>query len=135
MKNDFLSIIKTRRSIRTYKTDHVPSNMLDAVLEAGTYAPTGGSHQSPTIIAVTLGLGTVWVHREREIFDNEKARPFCGNGICRKHCEVLGRSHWVTRLMKPVSLHRENRITLFGSESHLPGTGNCAAHFLEGGKR
>ena len=129
---NFLSLIKTRRSVRAYKSEPVPSKALDAVLEAGTYAPTGGGHQSPTIIAITdpkyrkeiaklnaevmgsntdpyygapvvilvladgsastfvedgscvlenmmlaahaLGLGTVWVHREREIFDSESGK-------------------------------------------------------------
>ena len=42
MDNNFLSLIKTRRSVRTYKSEFVPSEALDAVLEAGTYAPTGG---------------------------------------------------------------------------------------------
>ena len=114
------------------QTATCPSEALDAVLEAGTYAPTGGGRQSPTIIAITdpkyrqeiarlnaevmgsstdpyygapvvvlvladggastfvedgscvlenmmlaahaLGLGTVWVHREREIFDSEKGK-------------------------------------------------------------
>ena len=37
MENNFLSLIKTRRSVRAYKSDPVPSEALDAVLEAGTY--------------------------------------------------------------------------------------------------
>ena len=130
MEKNFLSLIKTRRSVRTYKSEPVPSKVLNAVLEAGTYAPTGGGHQSPTIIAITdpkyrreiaklnaevmesntdpyygapvvilvladgsastfvedgscvlenmmlaaHALGTVWVHREREIFDSESGK-------------------------------------------------------------
>ena len=53
MTNDLLDLIKTRRSVRAYKADPVPADLLDAVLEAGTYAPTGGGHQSPVIVAVT----------------------------------------------------------------------------------
>ena len=53
MGENFLSHIKTRRSVRAYKSEPVPSKALDAVLEAGTCAPTGGGHQSPTIIAIT----------------------------------------------------------------------------------
>ncbi len=132
MSNEVLNTIKARRAVRAYKPDAVPAQLLDAVLEAGTYAPTGGGHQSPVIIAVTsdkyrkeiaelnagvmggtgdpyygapaivlvladgnastfvedgscvlenmmlaaasLGLGSVWVHREREIFDSEKGK-------------------------------------------------------------
>ena len=113
MKNDFLTLIKTRRSIRAYKPDAVPADVLARVLEAGTYAPSAMGRQSATIVAVETqayrdrltklnaavvvlgdgesanyladgscvlenlmlaahaeGLGTVWVNREREIFDS-----------------------------------------------------------------
>ena len=128
MKNDFLTLIKTRRSIRAYKPDAVPADTLARVLEAGTYAPSAMGEQSATIVAVETkayrdrltklnaavigrdvdpyygapvivvvlgdgeranyladgscvlenlmlaahaeGLGTVWVNREREIFDS-----------------------------------------------------------------
>ena len=53
MEKIFLSLTKTSRSVRAYKSEPVPSKALDAVLEAGTYAPTGEGHQSPTIIAIT----------------------------------------------------------------------------------
>ena len=53
MTNEILNNIKTHRSIRSYKPDSVSEELLNAVLEAGTYAPTGGGHQSPTIIAIT----------------------------------------------------------------------------------
>ena len=132
MTNEVLNNIKARRSVRAYKSDSVSEEILDAILEAGTYAPTGGGRQSPTIIAVksekyrkkiselnaevmgsnadpyygapvvilvladgsantfvedgscvlenmmlaaeSLGLGSVWVHREKEIFDSEKGK-------------------------------------------------------------
>ena len=53
MANELIDLIKTRRSVRSYKADPVPQELLDTVLEAGTYAPTGGGHQSPVIVAVT----------------------------------------------------------------------------------
>lgn len=132
MENQVLSAIKTRRSIRAFRPDAVPEALLDAVLEAGTYAPTGRGRQSPVIVAVrepetrekisklnaqvmgvetdpyygapvlllvladggvsthvedgscvlenlmlaahSVGLGTVWVHREREIFDSPEGK-------------------------------------------------------------
>ncbi len=48
-----LDKIKSRRSIRKYKPDMVPKDVLDQILEAGTYAATGLGKQSPIIIAVT----------------------------------------------------------------------------------
>ena len=38
---DFYDIIKSRRSIRGYKSDEVPADKLARILDAGTYAPTG----------------------------------------------------------------------------------------------
>ena len=52
MENSFLEIIKTRRSCRHYKTEQISDNELDAVLEAGTFAPTGHGKQDPIIVAV-----------------------------------------------------------------------------------
>ena len=37
MGKNFLSLIKTCRSVRAYKSESVPSKALDTVLEAGTY--------------------------------------------------------------------------------------------------
>lgn len=43
----------TRRSIRQFKSDPVPKEIIAKIAEAGTYAPTGMNWQSPVIIAVT----------------------------------------------------------------------------------
>lgn len=51
--SDVLEKIKSRRSVRKYKPDMVPQEVLDRILEAGTYAATGMGAQSPIIIAVT----------------------------------------------------------------------------------
>lgn len=51
--NDFFDLIRTRRSIRKYKPDAVPAHLIDQIVEAGTYAPTGMNAQSPVIVAVT----------------------------------------------------------------------------------
>ena len=92
MSNEVLNVIKKRRSIRTYKADAIPEEILNAVLEAGTFAPTGGGKQSPIIVAITLpqenmmlaaaslGLGLVCVHRARGILTISKARRFLRNG-------------------------------------------------------
>lgn len=51
--SEVLEKIKTRRSIRKFKSDMVPKDILDKIIEAGTYAATGRNMQSPIIIAVT----------------------------------------------------------------------------------
>ena len=50
---EVIKSIISRRSVKSYKPDAVPAELLDAVLEAGTYAPTGRNMQSPIIVAVT----------------------------------------------------------------------------------
>lgn len=42
-----------RRSVRKYKPDMIPDDVLERIIKAGTYAPTGMGRQSPIIVAVT----------------------------------------------------------------------------------
>lgn len=51
--SELLDVIKTRRSIRKYKPDMVPKEIIDKIVEAGTYAATGMGQQSPIILAIT----------------------------------------------------------------------------------
>ena len=50
--NEALNNLKTRRSIRACLSKQVEPELLEQVLEAGTYAPTGGGKQTPIIVAV-----------------------------------------------------------------------------------
>ena len=50
---DAIENLLTRRSVRKYKPDMVPEDILSKILEAGTFAATGMGRQSPVIIAVT----------------------------------------------------------------------------------
>lgn len=50
--NEMLEFIKSRRSTRKFKDTMVPKEMLDAVVEAGRYAPSGGNSQSTHFIVV-----------------------------------------------------------------------------------
>lgn len=51
--SDAIENLLTRRSVRSYKPDAVPGDILDKIIEAGTYAATGMGAQSPIIVAVT----------------------------------------------------------------------------------
>ena len=102
--SELLDMIKTRRSIRKYKSDMVPKEIIDKIVEAGTYAATGMGQQSPIILAVTnkevrdklskwnadimgtdtdpfygapvvlVGIGSCWIHREKEEFESEEGK-------------------------------------------------------------
>ena len=46
MTEHMLEFIKSRRSTRKYKADPIPEEMLNQVIEAGRYAPSGGNNQT-----------------------------------------------------------------------------------------
>lgn len=43
----------TRRSVKKYKSDPVAKELIEKIVQAGTFAPTGRNLQSPIILAVT----------------------------------------------------------------------------------
>lgn len=47
-----LTDLKTRRSCRKYLPQQIQKDELNAVLEAGTYAPTGHGTQSPVMVVI-----------------------------------------------------------------------------------
>ncbi len=51
--NETIKTLLERRSCRNYKANPIPREILDQILEAGTYAATGMGKQAPIMIAVT----------------------------------------------------------------------------------
>lgn len=51
--NETIQKMLERRSVRKYKNDAVPEELLDTVIEAGLYAASGRNIQAPIIVAVT----------------------------------------------------------------------------------
>ena len=49
---DAIQNMLTRTSVKKYKNDPVPMELLEKIIEAGTHAPTGRNAQSPIILAV-----------------------------------------------------------------------------------
>ena len=43
----------TRSSVKKYKSDPVPKELMDKIIQAGLYAPSGLNKQAPIILAVT----------------------------------------------------------------------------------
>ena len=50
---DILDVIISRRSVKSYRSDMVDESLIEKVITAGTYAPSGKNKQSPIIIAIT----------------------------------------------------------------------------------
>ena len=51
--NETLKVLENRRSCRKFKSEMIKKDDLDAIIRAGTFAPTGMNKQTPIIISVT----------------------------------------------------------------------------------
>jgi len=51
--SEVLEKMKTRRSIRKYKSDMLPKEVIEEIIEAGSFAASGMNLQTPVIVAVT----------------------------------------------------------------------------------
>ena len=130
--NEILNAIISRRSCKKFRPDPVPRDIVEQVVQAGLYAPSGGNRQPVKILAVTdkatrdllsrlnskydsagrvdpfygapvvlavvveksiptavndgslamgnmlltahsLGIGSCWIHRAKEVFEDEEA--------------------------------------------------------------
>ena len=77
--NETMQNILTRRSIRQYKPDPVPRELIDQVVLAGTYAPTARGMQSPIILAITdKEIRDRLTRANAEFTDKEGEDPFHG---------------------------------------------------------
>lgn len=47
-----LEVLKNRRSVRAFRDEQIRDDQLNAILEAGTFAPTGMGKQSPVMVVV-----------------------------------------------------------------------------------
>ena len=77
--NEVLKVLKERRSIRRYQSKQISDAELDAILEAGTFAPSGLGKQSAVMVVIQdretiAALSAI----NAEIQGNPKADPFYG---------------------------------------------------------
>ena len=79
MNQEALKVLEARRSCRAYKPEQITEEALQAVLKAGTYAPTGMGRQSPIIIVVQDKETIHTLSRmNARIMGNPEADPFYG---------------------------------------------------------
>jgi nitroreductase len=79
MSKSTLKDLKNRRSIKSYKPDQITDEELNAILEAGTWAPSGAGAQSAVIVVVqSKTLVNKLEKLNAEVLNNPKAKPFYG---------------------------------------------------------
>jgi nitroreductase len=73
-----LQDLKTRRSCRKYQQKQIKKEQLDAILEAGTYAPTGMGKQSPIIVVIQDQETIVKLSKLNAVAMGSSSDPFYG---------------------------------------------------------
>ncbi len=77
MENEVLTALRERRSIRSFRPEQIAEEDLTAVLEAGTWAPTGHGGQCPVIVAVQNEADRAALTRLNALFVPQKD-PYYG---------------------------------------------------------
>ena len=77
--NETLKVLKERRSVRKYKAEQIRDEELNAILEAGTWAPTGMGRQAVKIVVVQDKDTVAKLERmNAAVLGNPDAHPFYG---------------------------------------------------------
>ena len=120
--SEVLKEMKERRSIRKYKSDMVPQEILDQIIEAGLYAASGKGTQNTIIIQVTKKeLRDEIAEMNRKIGGWEEGfDPFYGAPAM---LIVLARKDWPTGIYDG-SLVMGNLMLA----AHTEGIGSCWIH-------
>ena len=155
--NPVLQAIQSRRSVRRFKPDMVPAELLDQVLQAGTYAATGMGRQSPIILAVTdpkvrdqlSRMNAAIMGSDKDPFYGapvvlvvlaDKSRPTCvydgslvmGNLMLAAHSLGLG-SCWIHRAKEEFeSPEGKALLASLGIQGEYEGIGHCILGYPEG---
>lgn len=156
--SEVMDNIMTRRSIRKYKPDMVPREVIDEVVKAGTYAASGMGMQSPIILAVTnKKLRDALSKLNAEIMGSPDMDPFYGapvvlivladkdrpthvydgslvmaNLMLAAHEKGLG-SCWIHRAKEEFELPAGKTILeSLGIKGDYEGIGHCILGYVDG---
>ena len=149
--NEAMNNLLTRRSIRKYSEERIPDEVLDQILEAGLYAPTGMNRQNVVMVAVqdtetrdllsrlnaaVMGAThdpfygascVVIVLADPELYNGwvEDGALALGNMMNAAHALGLG-SCWIHRAKQVFdSPEGKELLEKWGLPTHLRGVGNC----------
>ena len=152
---DILELIKSRRSVKKFKSDPVPKALIEKIVEAGSWAPTGRNWQSPIILAVTNKELRDKLSRLNFLSDSDKrVDPFygapvvlvvladktkhtyvydgslvMGNMLLEAHSLGLG-ACWIHRAKETFNSDEGKAILKeLGIEGEYEGIGNCVVGY------
>ena len=145
-----------RRSVRKYSDQQVPDELLDQVLEAGLYAPTGMNTQNIYMVAVRdketrdqmMRLNAAVMGRDGDPFYGapcvivvlgdasgypvvENGSLVLGNLMNAAHAVGLG-SCWIHRAKQTFETEEGKQLLRkWGLPEHLVGIGNCILGYAD----
>ena len=149
--NETMNNLLTRRSVRSYAPEQVPDDLLNAVLEAGLYAPSGMNTQGVRLVAVRNKETRDLLSRLNAQVMGSQSDPFygapcvivvladpelyggwvedgalaMGNLMNAAHALGLG-SCWIHRARQVFdSPEGKELLRAWGLPEHLRGIGNC----------
>ena len=153
---DAMQNLLARRSIRKYKPDMLPREIIEKIAEAGTFAPTGKNQQSPIIVAVTnkalrdrmSALNAAVLETDSEPFygapvvlvvlANKEVRTaiydgslVMGNLMLAAHAMGIG-SCWINRAREVFDTDEGKEILAsLGIEGEYEGVGHCILGYAD----
>ena len=155
--NAELQALKERRSVRKYKADMVPQELIDQVIDAGLYAASGHGTQEVIIVAVTnKEVRDKLSQMNREILGtnsdsfygapvvlvvlgpkSNKLTPYdgslvMGNLMQAAHAVGLG-SCWINRAKEEFASEEGKQLLKeWGIEGEYEGVGHCILGYADG---
>ncbi|WP_303711002.1 nitroreductase [Phascolarctobacterium succinatutens] len=155
--NAELQALKERRSVRKYKADMVPQELIDQVIDAGLYAASGHGTQEVIIVAVTnKEVRDKLAQMNREILGtnsdsfygapvvlvvlgpkSNKLTPYdgslvMGNMMQAAHAVGLG-SCWINRAKEEFASEEGKQLLKeWGIEGEYEGVGHCILGYVDG---
>ena len=120
--------LKNRRSCRKYLAQQIEEEKLSAILEAGTYAPTGMGRQSPVIVVVQKPELLEKISRLNAAVMGSTGDPFYGAPtLLLNAAQAVGVNSCYIFRAKEVFEGPEGKELLkqWGLPERMVGVGNC----------
>ena len=156
--NETLKVLLGRRSVRSFRPEQLKKEDLDAIVEAGLYAPSAKNLQETKLVVVQDGETIAQLERlNNQILGNEVGHPFygapmliavlsdssypcwlqdgalvMGNLMLAAHAEGIG-SCWIHRAKEEFeSAEGKAFLKSLGIEGDYEGIGHCVLGYTDG---